>query len=1014
MLTLFLLPVSVLGIALLGRGWRCWLALSWLAWPLLAAAASLPVALVEFKHDAWSIERGAPSRINSITQTRDGFLWIGSVEGLFRFDGVSFEPVQLQAPAESNVPARLVVSSLLAARSGELWVGLGRGRGVALFRDGQLVDARMPNPSREVNDIKEDGQGGIWVARGGRSQAMLARFYQGRWQELGAESGLPEQPVWSLHVARDGTVWVLLSRTLAYRRPGEARFSISPQAITPRASLSEDAQGQLWISDAQGTRALDRPVGPDTFFAHPNPVGGTRLLFDRHGDLWTTTWNSGVLRIRAPGQAQAGPTAAERRIAVLNATAGLSSDQTRALFQDREGNLWVGTELGLDQLRPASVVVEPELPSNSPTSYRLAAARDGTVYVADAQALYAIPPGQKPRRVLRNASPAEALCAAGGHGVWLFLADRVLRVEATNVRRHAKPAGTTAYGCAEDGRGRLWMPGLEQGLHWLPAGAAPDLAWQRWPEPHPSPSLPANAALDEQGRAVLLFRARPPQGLLPFVALDATRSQAGGIEGLLPTDTGMLISGGRGLARAGAQSSPMLSGASHPWAASLNGLVQTPDGETWAIGDAGIVRLRSAELAAAWQQPDAALTPRIFNFQDGLNSFVQKAPGAQVALGGDGRLWFLTRRHVVRVEPTALMPNRIPPPVLVRSVQVGDQVFAAAPQLELPAGTSTVRVAFTALSFTVPGRVQFRHRLVGAGTDWSAPGSQRNALLSDLGPGHYRFEVLASNNDGLWSDQVAAVDLIIPATFTQSLGFKVGLVLSLLLLLWGLYLVRVRQILARSQERSEERHRERERIARDIHDTLLQSVQGLILRFHSLADRLQGEPALKQLMDQALDRAEAVLVEGRDRLQGLRRVGSGSLEHQIRRLMADQPFTPSTQVSIHSSGQRRRLRPEVLEELLCIVGEALFNAARHAQASEVSVQLDYGRRWLTLRVRDNGLGFAGHQAAQAGRAGHFGLQGMRERAQRIGARFELDTAIGAGTCVTLQLKAATAYAPSSS
>lgn len=986
----------------------------WLGWlrrgllPLVLAGtagamgASLPEALLAFKHDAWSVDRGAPSRINSIAQTPDGFLWIGSVEGLFRFDGVSFEAVDLDRPDAQ----RLVVSSLRVARSGELWVGLARSRGVAVFRDGRLVDAGMPNPSREVNDIEEDAEGGIWIARGGRSDRTLARFHRGVWQELADDSGLPAQPAWDLHAARDGTLWVVLSNTLAYRRPGDTRFTPTGPAITPRASLAEDGQGRLWISDARGTRALDGPAGPDTVFAHPNPIGGTRLLFDRQGDLWTTTWNRGVVRIRAPGQPPAAPLRDGERVASLDASAGLSSDLTRALFQDREGNLWVGTELGLDQLRPASLVVEPAIPVNSPTSYRLAASRDGTVYVADATALYVIAPGQPPRRVLANDSAAEALCAAGDSGVWLFLADRVLQVTGGSVRRLPKPAGTTAYGCAEDAQGRLWMPGLDQGLHWLQDGR-----WQRWVEASPSPSLPANAVQDGDGRVAVLFRGRTPQGELPVRALQTAHARVGGIEGLLPTGAGLLVSGSRGLALAEAPSAsaPMLAMSHYPWAASINGLVQTRDGDTWAIGDAGILRLRSADLAAALERPGANLVPRILHFPDGLNSFVQKAPGPQIVVGGDGRVWFLTRRNVMRVEPAALVPNALQAPVRVRSVQAGERTFDAAPSIELPAGTTAMRVSFTALSLSVPARVQFRHRLVGGDGRWSEPSPQRSALLTDLHPGRYRFEVRASNNDGLWSDEAATVTLVIPPTFTQSLGFKLAAGLLAALLLYALYLARVRQILVRMRERSEERSRERERIARDMHDTLLQSVQGLILRFQSVADRLQGDPPTRQAMNQALDRAEAVLVEGRDRLQGLRRIEAGDLEDAVRRLIAEQPFPAATEVRVASHGPRRSLRAEVFDEILCIVGEALFNAARHSGGSEIAVELRYGKRWFEVQVRDNGVGVSEHKAELAGRSGHFGMLGMRERAERIGAQFRIDGHSSPGTRVSLRLKAGIAY-----
>jgi signal transduction histidine kinase/ligand-binding sensor domain-containing protein len=984
---------------LCARVLRC-LVLLWVVAGSAARAAGLPPGLSEFKHEAWPLSRGAPSRINAITQTPDGFLWIGSVEGLFRFDGVSFEPVRMPG----SQAQRLVVSSLHVARSGELWVGLARGRGVVVLRGGQLVDAGMPNPSREVNDIREDAEGGLWVARGGRSEQGLARWYRGQWQEFGIDSGLPAQPVWGLHMARDGTVWAVLSRTLALRRPGDSRFSTTGPAISALASLTEDDQGQLWVSDSQGTRALTAAAGPLTSFPHPNPVGGTRLLFDARGDLWTTTRNGGVLRIRAPGRSLPAGLTGAARMAALDTTAGLTSDQTRALFQDREGNLWVGTELGLDQLRPAAVVVEPGLPANSPTSYRLAAARDGTVYVADAQALYAIPPGQPPQRLMRLGSPAEALCAAVDRGVWLFLADRVLKVDGPAPRAQAKPAGTTAYGCAHDADGRLWMPALAHGLHVMAQGR-----WDRWPER--SPTLPANAVVDDRGRAVVLFRAAPPVGPLPFVALDARQSAAGAIEGLLPTDLGVLVSGHLGLTVAGAAAASPLAATRHPWAASLNGIAQTPDGETWAIGDAGVVRLRTADLARALQQPQAPLTARVFDFQDGLDSFVQKAPGAQMAVGGDGRIWFLTRRHVMRVEPGGLVPNRLPPPVQVRELQVGEDIFPAAAEVKLPPGTTTVRVAFTALSLTVPERVRFSHRLVGVSDAWSEPGVQRSALLSDLGPGTYRFELRASNNDGLWAEQPAQVTLVIPATFTQSLPFRVGAAVLLLALLYGFYLMRLRQYLARARERSQERLRERERIAREMHDTLLQSVQGLILRFQSVVDRVAHDPGTREALQQAVDRAESVLVDGRDRLQGLRRVDTGDMEDALRRVLAEQPFAPDTRRDVISQGTRRGLRPTVFDEVLCIVSEALFNAARHAHATQVEVRLIYGRRWLEIVVQDDGVGMPAARADEAARRGHFGMVGMAERAQRIGAQLRIDGHSAAGTRVLLRLRSRIAYAP---
>ena len=359
--------------------------------------------LYQFKHVSWPMERGAPSRIDAITQSRDGYLWIGSVDGLFRFDGVNFEPI----PLETTDHGSTVVAEVLGARSGEVWAGLGRSGGVAVYRGGRLVDAHMPNPSREVTGLAEDGSGAIWVARGGRKRDTLARFDHGRWLEIGADWNLPQQEIWQILFARDGTMWVVLNDTVVRRRPGVNRFEPTGVTISRRSSLAEDADGRIWLSDEKGTRILQggasnlAQAAAGRVYPHADRVGGTKVFFDRRGDLWGATWTDGVFQIAAPGAvAGAGPHAA--LTSTFKAVNGLTSDQTHALFEDREGNIWIGTELGLDMLRPAGVVVEPSIPANSPRGYLMAATPDGVIHIQDDQALYTIEPG-KPARVVATA-----------------------------------------------------------------------------------------------------------------------------------------------------------------------------------------------------------------------------------------------------------------------------------------------------------------------------------------------------------------------------------------------------------------------------------------------------------------------------------------------------------------------------------------------------------------------------------------------------------------------------------
>ncbi|PXA85594.1 hypothetical protein DMC18_22820, partial [Caulobacter sp. D5] len=327
------------------------------------------------------------------------------------------------------------------------------------------------------------------------------------------------------------------------------------------------------------------------------------------------------MHIPAPGVAARSADAAGLRIQAYKAVHGLTSDQTHAVFEDREGNVWFGTELGLDMMRPASVVVEQAIPPNSARGYRMTATRDGAVWIADAHTVYAIAPGKAPRPVARTEWSAGALCADENDGVWVTLRDTVLKVRAGKVETYPKPAEASAFGCAQDAEGRLWMAALDKGLYWREGGT-----WNRWPGLSPTLGVASNAAVQPDGRAAILFRTPPPlQGRLPFEPLYKERFSIGEIEGVLPGAAALYLSGGQGLARLRDGKTATLDAERYPWLASVNGLVQTPAGDTWTIGDAGVVRMRSADLDRALDRPGAPLPRQVFDFRDGLNSFVQKS-----------------------------------------------------------------------------------------------------------------------------------------------------------------------------------------------------------------------------------------------------------------------------------------------------------------------------------------------------------------------------------------------------
>lgn len=962
----------------------------------VGASASAPDPLDGLRITHWSLEEGAPSRINSIAQSVDGMLWIGGVDGLHRFDGVTFERI--------DTAQHLVVSQIMASRGGDVWIGLGRSRGLLVWRGGVLRPSGMPGVSREVNDIVEGPDGAIWVARGGRSVRSLARLAHGHWEEFDRTSGLPEQPVWNILFARDGTLWVVLDHAIYRRRPGATQFEPTGLEVPARASLAKDASGGIWLSDRTGTRRVAQsgagPIHVDHRLDHPDPAGGTRTLFDRHGDLWEATWSNGIARIVAP----LGPPGSSGVLSI-GTDMGLLSSQTRAVFEDREGNIWIGTEMGLNMLRRVPVTIAPVIPRNAPSTYRLAVDKLGVVYVGEASGVFRIAPGAQPERVLATARPVEALCAAQSGGVWVITPDSVQRLGPSPSPPRTKPPALS-QACVEDAAGRLWLPSLDHGLFLLEKGR-----WQTWPRLDASHGIPANAVLLPDGRAAIYFRAARPRRAMPFLALDDSMVASGGVEGLLLGQGTMLASGAFGLGAPLLPGRPVLTKDRYPWAASLNGFAQGSNGESWAIGDQGLVRMRTAELTRAFSRPGSPVTVRVFDYRDGANSFVPKAGGSQLVVGGDGRAWFATRRNVLSINPATLATNPMPPNVLIRDVTANRLRRPANEGMTLPPKTTRVEIGFTATSLSVPQRVQFRYRLLGSDETWTTVQNQRLAVFSDLGPGRYTFEVSAANEDGVWSRVPARLNFTIERAFYQTLWFRALVVLAVCAILYTLFNLRLIQVSGQIHDRMLARNRERERIARELHDTMIQGVQGLILRFQAVADRFAGDPEAQAVLLPALDRAEEMLVEGRDRVTGLRRMDDRNVVEELARL-AEQDIYPAGLISpLQVTGKPRRLLPEMLDELVAVVCEALNNAACHSGASRIDIGVHFGRLHFTAFVRDNGKGIPRDFATARGRPGHFGLLGMYERARTMKGKLRIESAEGFGTEIRLIVPARFAYLP---
>jgi len=317
----------------------------------------------------------------------------------------------------------------------------------------------------------------------------------------------------------------------------------------------------------------------------------------------------------------------------------------------------------------------------------------------------------------------------------------------------------------------------------------------------------------------------------------------------------------------------------------------------------------------------------------------------------------------------------------------------------------------------VPQKVRFRYKLEGRDTTWQDPGTRRQAFYSDLRPGKYRFRVIACNNDGVWNEEGATLDFSVAPAWYQTIWFRVSCVGGFVLLLWALYQLRLQQLERQFGMQVEARVNERTRIARELHDTLLQSFQGLMLRFQTVGEMLPARPLdAKNALEGALDRADQAISEGRDAITDIRAstLASRDLGKSITALMTNLSEElaagngRSVTFRVLVEGVPRAMRPTLQDEIYRIARESLRNAFRHAQAGHIETEITYGES-LRLRFRDDGKGIDPIVVEHGGRSGHWGLPGIRERSKQIGAQLSVWSELGAGTEVELSIPGSIAY-----
>ena len=980
--------------------------------------------LAQLQHSSWTLKDGMPGPVMAIAQTTDGYLWLGTGTGLYRFDGVRFE--RFETLAGERLPSRQVLS-LHATKDNRLWVGLLEG-GVAVVKQGHIehldpqtsASGFFPTSTRAIAETRD---GTIWLSTG---RALLRREGD-RWVRIGAESGFGtgdrSPPAVDLEIDGSDNIWITTDQTIYVRPAGGTRFVEALGSLGQgMRQLTIDHEGRAWANSAGGSgdRRFMRLPLPGQTDDTPSMITLRSMfmpMFDREGKLWFGG-NRGLLRTRAPGDT----TPSKNPVIdgdwdLLLQDKGLTGDLVMRVFQDRDGAVWVGTNGGLDRFRGSAVerVPAPDLD----TGVTMATDSTGELWVAARNVVYRRPADGGPMVAEPVRSPAETFTAifvdsqhrrwlGGRNGPWRQEGDRYVQLPSPD----GVPWHTPPFEFTEDADGAIWFNAHRYGLLRYADGKT---EWISGHKGFPQGGVDA-IAIDARKR-------------LWFGYSDGTlrRLEDGKLAVMTPDDglkigaIKVIVSQGEHLWVGGENGVQLISQADKPWLRlsdpdaleGVSGLIETPEGELWLNGAKGITHLSADEVRHALADPEYRPHGRRIDLLDGLTGRAEQSWPLRTALRTpDGVLWFSLNNGLVKIDPAKLARDEIaPPPVDIQHVVVNGvpTALGATAPTELAAGTRDLEITYTAMSLSLPERTRFRYRLVGQDLDWIDAGERRRAFYTNLGPGRYEFRVEASIDGGPWSAVAATRSLTIAPTLTQSTWFRVAAMLAGVLALIGVGLLRARQTALRQRERLAARVQERERIARDLHDTLLQGVYGLILRFEAVARRLPVPE--RAAMERVLVDADALLVEGRDRVADLRLPppDMGRLEQTLDALGQQLAQTHGAAFALSVDGMPRALT-EALSASLCLIArEAIFNAFQHAQADHIEVTVKYGADAFSLFVRDDGIGVPDDVQERGGRPGHWGLSGMRERAELAGATYRLSSRPGMGTQVELYVPAERAY-----
>jgi signal transduction histidine kinase/ligand-binding sensor domain-containing protein len=967
----------------------------------MSAAAPATETLHSFVHVAYSKEFGAPGDVSSLVLDDDGFLWATATKGIVRFDGVSFQPF-VPRPGQSYQQAQ--VTYLFPAEGGGVWMDSDTA-GPSLAKDGSLTvygeqqgyigtRARFfRGPTGRVSSVTLSG---------------IFEFVGGRWRRtfVPAAGMRPE----SATVDADGNEWLAAGDGLQVRAkeggPWRAVSDMPEKVFRVQAGHGR----RLYVRTPDALHIFERNGVTLTERARPLATDNQRALLEsRTGALWITDGEG--FRYISPQELDNAESSGRVPVAQrFGKVDGLTGSFAWPLVEDREGNIWVGTDGGLDLFRRAAFTSVDLPPAIHEVSVATGAAGDVWVTSETKPFLHGQLPGQPmpfgPRGAMTLAlaydGSRNVAWAANLDGLW-----KLGRDEAALVAPNPYPGIRSNIDCiAVDSGGRVvtcppgvaTIPKSWNGLVWSDLPALPGAA--------------GVAVFDKHDTLWLGIRSQPILVRIRGTRIDVfSRSDGlatGPVRALYPDDSGIWIGGDAGVQHFDGKAFLSLRVVDSASLASTTGIVESDSGHLWIQTLDGVMRSRQKNVASWIGGSREPLAFDVLTQKDGLSG----APDPDRTLptlrkGPDGRIWAQTVGGLSWIDPTHVSDPTVPAAPRIDSVWAsGALTLPPFDRLRLLPDQDEIRIGYATATLTKPEGVHFSYRLVGLSDEWDDAGSRREATFTNLPPGRFRFEVRAFNALGKTAGTTTLVFERLPSLHETG-WFRLLLLLPFGGALWLAYHLRTRSITRKLKIRAEER----EAVARDIHDTLIQRFQGLTLTIQTWSSDTSLPERHRTDVARLVDEARCALIEGRERIGTLR----SSQDHGLG--LYDELSNEGSRLSdiygvpfiLKVSGIPRPLRHEVYGELRDIGIEAVRNAFEHAGATRVDVGVSYEDEHLWLVIADDGSGMDERALATSLKERHFGLLGMRERAERLRATVRMDTAPGEGTEIHVCVPGREAY-----